>query len=88
LRRERPALAIGDYVGLPCDDQCLAYLRRHARQQLLVMLNFSERRRRVSLPAEVPRARLILSSDPNRALEPATDSIELAGVEGIVLEAA
>jgi len=88
LRREQPALAIGDYVGLPCDDQCLAYLRRHARQQLLVMLNFSERRRRVSLPAEVPRARLILSSDPNRALEPVTDSIELAGVEGIVLEAA
>jgi alpha-glucosidase len=88
LRREHPALEIGDYVGLPCDDECLTYLRRYKDQQLLVMLNFSDERRTLRLPAEAPHGRLLISSDADRSLQSATETIELAPVEGIVLEAA
>jgi alpha-glucosidase len=88
LRREHAALEIGDYVGLACDDECLTYLRRHDGRQLLVMLNFSDERRTLRLPPEAPRGPLLLSSDPDRSLQPVTGAIELAPVEGIVLEAA
>ena len=86
LRREHGALEIGDYVGLPCDAECLSYLRRHDGRQLLVMLNFSDEQRVLSLPPEAPRGRLLLSSNPDRSLHPVSDSIDLAPVEGIVLE--
>jgi alpha-glucosidase len=86
LRREHGALEIGDYVGLPCDAECLSYLRRHDGRQLLVMLNFSDEQRVLSLPPEARRGRLLLSSNPDRSLHPVSDSIDLAPVEGIVLE--
>jgi len=88
LRREESALSVGDYQGLPCDEQCLAYLRAHGGRRLLVMLNFSEEARRLPLPADMPKVRPLLSSDANRKLEPAVDSIKLQGPEGVVLEPA
>ncbi|HJT12335.1 MAG TPA: alpha-amylase family glycosyl hydrolase [Dongiaceae bacterium] len=88
LRREHAALEIGGYVGLACDDGCLSYLRHHDGRQLLVMLNFSNERRFLTLPPEAARGRLLLSSDPDRSLQPVTGSIDLAPVEGIVVEAA
>jgi alpha-glucosidase len=88
LRRAQPALALGDYVDLPCDDECLVYFRRHAGCQLLVMLNFSKSKRRIALPREMPHGRLLLSSEPGRALGSVRDSIELVEAEGVVLEAA
>lgn len=88
LRREEPALAIGDYQGLPCDDQCLAYQRSYEGRRLLVMMNFSEGPRRLPLPPAMGRARLLLSSDPHRSPEPFDAVIELQGAEGVVLEPA
>jgi alpha-glucosidase len=88
LRREHAALAIGDYIGLAGDDDCLTYLRRHDGRQLLVMLNFSNEKRTLRLPAEASQGRLLLSSDADRLLLPAADAIELGAAEGIVLEAA
>jgi alpha-glucosidase len=88
LRREEPALAIGGYHGLSCDEECLAYLRSHEGRRLLVMLNFSQGARSLSLPPEMPKARLLLSSDAGRKLQPVQDSIVLQGIEGVILEAA
>jgi alpha-glucosidase len=88
LRREHAVLAIGDYVGLSCDDECLTYLRRYEDRQLLVVSNFSDEKRTVTLPPEAPRGRLLLSSDPDRRLQQVAGSIDLAPAEGVVLEPA
>jgi alpha-glucosidase len=87
LRREEPSLAVGGYQSVPCHEDCLTYVRSHDGRQLLVMLNFSADHRRLPLPPEVPKARLLLSSDASRKLQPVHETIELKGVEGVIMEA-
>jgi alpha-glucosidase len=87
LRRAHPALAVGDIVTLPGADDVLAYLRVHDADRLLVILNFAAEGRRCDLPADLPRGRLIFSSDAERALAEVGGSITLAPLEGLIIAA-
>ena len=51
LRRSNPALAIGDYAGVPSEEDVLAYERRYGDRSLLIALNLGGSPREISLPA-------------------------------------
>ena len=53
LRRQSPALRLGDYQTLLTDDaRCLfAFARRYEGEEVLVVLNADEREHTVELPA-------------------------------------
>ncbi|AXB79146.1 alpha-amylase family glycosyl hydrolase [Novosphingobium sp. P6W] len=50
LRREYPALAIGDYLGVAVQDDVLAFERRHGKERLLIALNLGDHECPISLP--------------------------------------
>lgn len=50
LRREHPALRRGDFLPLETPPGVLAYLRRTGTQSILVALNFSGRKVKITLP--------------------------------------
>ena len=80
LRRSEPALAQGDYVALnEADASVLSYLRRYKDQAILVALNMTSARRKVSFDLSPqgfssPNVQTILSSSSrlqrNRTLRP------------------
>jgi alpha-glucosidase len=87
LRRRHPALAIGDYIGFPTDDECLIFIRRHERERILVMLNFSGDRRVVALPDVLNQGSLLFSSRLDRTHGVVTGPVELAAAEGLLIQA-
>lgn len=88
LRRRRAALSIGDYRGLPGDEHCLVYVRQVGAERLLVMLNFSQDRHLLPLPADFERGRIVISSAMTRRDEAVAGRVELGPVEGVVIEPA
>lgn len=54
LRRERPALAIGDFGLLEAGEDVLAYERRHEGERLLIALNLSSAARPLPAGFEAP----------------------------------
>ncbi len=90
LRRETPALMVGDYVPLDTNaEDYLAFLRRTEGQACLVVLNFSERRLTLRATGE---ARVLLSSraggqgaGPSGVLRAGTELVVLP-YEAVVLE--
>ena len=87
LRRSNPALALGDYLGVSCEEECLAYMRRHDAQRVLVMLNFSVDGRSLDLPPELAQGRIVFSTRASRAPEEVAGCVALAPAEGVVIEA-
>ena len=87
LRREQPALALGDYRAFPCEDDCLAYARRYDGAQALVVLNFSERARDLTIPSEFASGRVLISSSMTRKNARVGRSVDLAPIEGVVIGA-
>lgn len=87
LRKEQPALLAGSYrsvvEGVPGD--CYLYLRESEEQQLLVALNFSARRREFDLSAGFRPARLLLSTDPRRAVGTLDKPLALGPHEGCLI---
>ncbi len=51
LRREHPALTLGEIALLPSEDEVLQYERRDGDERLLIALNFGARQRQVVVPA-------------------------------------
>jgi alpha-glucosidase len=88
LRRERAALALGDYTGVPSTDECLAYLRRHGDESIYVLLNFSQHARQVALPAQLLRGRVLFSTDVHRRDERVEATLEAGPAEGLIIEPA
>ena len=88
LRRARPALAVGDYVAVPCEEECLAYLRQWGDERVLVMLNFSNHEHRLFLPRALPRGRIVFSTHASRSEEEVAEAVVLAPTEGVVIVAA
>ncbi len=84
LRRQEPALAIGDYEPLPVRPPLLGYIRQHGDQALIVMLNFSNGAHEFILDLNcVPTEILISTHDP--AARPASRQLELRPNEGVIV---
>jgi alpha-glucosidase len=82
LRREEPALAIGDYEPVDAPGDLLAYLRTHRGRRLLVALNLG------SAPASLPgvaAGSVLLSSHGAREGERVHGILSLPGDEGVVI---
>jgi alpha-glucosidase len=84
LRRKRPALALGGYERVPAAEECLAFIRRHDREQLLVALNFAQAPSALELPAEFANGRVLFSAMMDRGGE-ASNELALRPLEGVVL---
>ena len=93
LRRNTPALVVGDYLGLetglPVDKAVLAYLRRTSSQTCLVALNFSDHAQKFNLSlaglATPLRLKGIFASHTSPQKQ-AQEVIELAPFEIIIAE--
>jgi alpha-glucosidase len=84
LRRERPALAVGEYVAVAAAGAVLAYERRHGDERLLVALNLSREPTTARLPVA---GRVLLSTHLDREGEAAGPEVALRAGEGVVVEA-
>jgi glycosidase len=86
VRRDHPALSIGDFVLVRVEDELLVYARRHESQRLLVALNLGERNHLLHLPDWARGGRLLLSTREDAPL--AEDgALLLRSHEAVVLEA-
>jgi glycosidase len=86
LRRDCPALSIGDFVLLEVEDEILAYERRHDSERLIVALNLGEQPHRLRLPDWARVSRLLLSTLGDAALVEG-DTVLLRSSEGVILRA-
>lgn len=86
LRRDRPALSIGDFVLLNVEGDILAYERRHAAERLIVALNLGERPHRLQLPDWARGSRFLLSTVEDAALVEG-GALLLGSNEAVVIEA-
>jgi alpha-glucosidase len=86
LRRRRPALSIGSYVGLDVDEGVLAYGRDVGADRVAVLLNFTASPRRFAAPAALAGARVLLSTATEPGFDRVGPVIELAPDEGVVLD--
>jgi glycosidase len=86
LRRDCPALSIGDFVVVNVEDEILVYERRHESERLVVALNLGAQPHLLQLPDWARGSRLLLSTHEDAAL--ADDgALLLRSHEAVVLEA-
>lgn len=87
-RKELPALLKGEYrslqEGIPGD--CYLYLRKIEQQELLVSLNFSNRKNVVNPPGIKGKGQLILSTNPDRPAGEISFPLELLPMEGCLVK--
>jgi alpha-glucosidase len=82
FRRTSEALRLGSYTPIDAGDGVFAYLRQAGAERLLVLLNFENEPRRLSLAQLTPGAELVISTRERPArLEP----LVLGANEGIVV---
>jgi alpha-glucosidase len=86
LRRDCPALSIGDFTPLNVEDETLVYARRYGGERLIVALNFGERQHRLAL-ADWARSSRVLLSSVGDAVPVETGTLLLRSNEAVVLEA-
>ena len=84
LRRESPALSIGDFAQLNVEDETLVYARRHGEESLMVALNFGGGQHRIELPDWARESRVLLSTVEDVAPVEA-GSLLLGSNEAVVL---
>jgi alpha-glucosidase len=87
LRRQRPALTAGSYVGLDVgDDGVLAYRRDLGPDRVAVLLNLTGTARQIAVDPALAAGRVLLST----ASDPSTDRVDpvvrLAPDEGVILD--
>lgn len=83
LRRNTPALNTGSYKSLDdVPNTCFAYLRETQALKALILLNFSDQKSEVSLPAEAWCVSLSTYLDRD---EDARKTISLRPFEGLIL---
>ena len=85
LRRSEPALSIGSYSTLPAEEDLLAYVRREADRQFLVVLNLGHEpeRHESSLMVE---GRIVLSTHLDREDEVVDGPVDLRPDEGLIID--
>jgi alpha-glucosidase len=84
LRRSYKSLRLGRYETLTCRDDVFGFARGLGRERLIVLLNFSEQRRRVTLNRS-DRARVLLSTACDRSGERTVSELTLAPNEAVIL---
>ncbi len=84
LRREMPALSIGDYVPVSTEGALFAYRRKQGGQEVTVLLNLGSESMTASVPECGPGARIVLSTFLDRD-EPAGDELRLRPNEGVLV---
>lgn len=86
LRRARPALSVGSQQSIDQPNPtCFVYLRQHADERCLVVLNFSAQNQVVTLPEQV-QGRLLLSTHLDREGPLLLSEVQLRGNEGLLIE--
>jgi alpha-glucosidase len=86
LRRERPALRLGDWAPIATAGDVLVYLRRGGGQSLLVALNLDPEPKGVVFTEEQPTGILLLSTHLDRTGERIAGELSLRADEGVVIE--
>lgn len=81
VRRESPALETGDLRILDSPADCFMFARTAGASRAIVALNFSN----VAIEINVPRAKMLISSDPARASKAILGAVTLAPLEALVL---
>jgi alpha-glucosidase len=88
LRRRRPSLRAGSQVFLDGPDGVLAYVREHAGQRTLAVLNFAAASRRVDIasmlgPSATP---VLLAATTDPSCRPSGTALVLGPFSGVVLD--
>ena len=86
LRRASPALTLGDYVPVSCDDGVLVFERRAEAERMLVVLNFTHEPQSAALPEGTWAALCSTATPSPRA--PERGSLPLLADEGVILTVA
>ena len=87
LRRAHSALSVGDFALVEADGDVLAYERRHGGERLLIALNLGAVAHPFTLPAWAQGGHVLLSTRGEGRTR-RTDSLMLAGNEGVILQPA
>jgi alpha-glucosidase len=86
LRREWTALSTGRYIAAHVEGDIFAFERRdNDGARLLVALNFGSQPVQLTLPPDVPRARLLLSTTLDREGDAIASKLSLRPEEGVIL---
>ena len=85
LRREEPALSVGDYSAVPSGDDVMAYMRKADGRRLLIVLNFGARPQSFNVAELQARASVLLSTYLDRAQDSLDDELALRGHEGVIV---
>lgn len=86
LRRALPALSVGSQQSVDQPNPaCFVYLRQHAGQSCLVVLNFTAQEQVVTLPVQ-GQGRLLLCTHLDREGYISLSEIHLRGNEGLLME--
>ena len=88
LRREEPALSVGEYAPLPGGENLIAYVRKAGERRLVIVLNLGAKSQRFNLADLESDAILLLSTRLDRTRENLGDTLELRGDEGVIIELA
>ena len=83
LRRKYEALRIGRYETLTCRDDAFGFARSLGQERLIVLLNFSQGRRTVSLESD--RATVLLSTARERSGENTASELTLDPNEAVIM---
>ena len=85
LRRGEAALSVGSYAPLPVDPPLFGWLRRHANDTFLVLLNFSATSQRATLPGTGGATLALSTHGPQGEGVAAGPGLALRPHEGVVL---
>lgn len=87
LRRQQPALQLGDYISLYSPSQLFCYRRFDEESDLVVALNFSSEYREWTLPIEFRnQSKVLLSTFMDRQGGQLGHTLELRANEGLILQ--
>jgi alpha-glucosidase len=86
LRREHTALSGGDFATVQAAEGLFAFERNDGNSRLLIVLNFAQEQRQVTLPADADHAMVLLSTCLDRDDEYVPTNSKLRPAEGMVLK--
>ncbi|MGQ9489330.1 MAG: alpha amylase N-terminal ig-like domain-containing protein [Anaerolineae bacterium] len=85
LRREHPALRLGEWRPVWATEEAFAFERAHAEERILVLINRNRPLERVTLPAEAAGARVLWGTAHLAADREALTVMGLAPWDGVVI---
>jgi alpha-glucosidase len=86
LRRTNPALRSGRFEAVESTNGVLAYVRTHGDQRVIVVLNFTNEVRDVTVSQLTPGATILLGSDRHAGEHAAGRPLRLQPLESVVLQ--